>query len=106
MAVRSTGTVRSAWRFLLIRRPTFLFPTLGSPAPAVERREFDGIRDGNQFKFLKGWPEHFLWRLLLHGLITFLCNGERHFALEDITALLLIKPDLDRVLASTWEGAA
>jgi hypothetical protein len=32
---------------------------LGGPAPTVECREFNGIGNGNQFEFLKGWAEHF-----------------------------------------------
>jgi hypothetical protein len=38
-------------------------------------------------------------RFLFHESVTFLCHKERQFSFEDITSLLLIKPDLDRVSA-------
>src|SRR5258708_39029391 len=43
---------------------------------------------------------HCLARFVFHGLASILFNGERHFSLENIIALVLIKPELDRVSAS------
>jgi hypothetical protein len=42
----------------------------------------------------------------LHGSVTFLCHRERQFSFEEITSLLLIKPDLDGVSAYVGKGTS
>jgi hypothetical protein len=72
----------------------------GCLAPKVDRRQFDWIGDGHHFKYLERGATHCLARLVLHELDSILFNGEWYFSLENIIALVLKKPELDRVSAS------
>ena len=73
---------------------------------AAAARVLEGGLRGVPREFLEGRPQHFLWRFLLHGLLTLLGHRERQLAFENITPLLLVEPDPNRVPPGVGEGTA